>query len=254
MTRMLWAALLLCGTLLVGLSSFGLADHHDDKEGKEGNVTALAPLFPHVPGSRWVYALSGPRYPQGGELHVRVQGYHFLPALNQQVLLFEETHLPATAADVPKTTPVLYYARDGFLVRDPSHVYADRQRTRLIATDTFGEAVAPVLPLWRHLDGSDWNPVDVDHWGKTTTVDIEYHINPRKRVSVTVQGREYQDCVIIEGAVTRTPGESYNYYEWYAPGIGMVKRVMAELKTGHILATKELVSFQTAAPNKEQTS
>lgn len=248
MNRARWLSLLLCSTLLVGVPMSVLADRHTTKAPKGWHWQKLAPLFPHVPGSRWVYAVSGRQYPNGGELHIQVKGHQHLPSLKQEVLLFEETHPKATADATPEITPILYYPREGYLVRDTSYIYSNPQRTSLLSTGNLGEAVSPVLPLWRNLDGSDWKPVALEHWGKAANLDISYRIDPRKRVRIAVQAGEYTDCVLIEGAVKRTADDGYRYHEWYAPGVGMVKGAVSDMKTGEILALKELVSFHPASP------
>ena len=196
---------------------------------------------------QWSYALSGQQYPNGGQLQVEVKGRQSFPHLKQDILLFDETH-PATAAGaVSEIVPVLYYPRDGYLVQDSAHIYSNPQRTSLISTGNLGEAVSPVLPLWKQVDGTDWQSVDNEHWAKVANLAISYHVHPEKRETVTVKAGTYQDCVMITGTVSRGGGEGYRYQEWYAPHVGMVKSVTTDLKSGEVLALKELASFQLSS-------
>jgi hypothetical protein len=121
----------------------------------------------------------------------------------------------------------------------------------LLSTGNLGEAVAPILPLWPKNDGTDWRPVDVEHWGEASRLDIGYHFHPEKE-TVAVKAGEYTDCVRAEGTVRRGDGSGYRYHEWYAPGVGLVKSTTADLQSGEVLLRKELTSFQ-AGSTKEHS-
>jgi hypothetical protein len=229
-----------------------LAEHQDVTAVKDWRWESIASLFPHTPGMRWVYTLSGAQYINGGELSVEIKGRQHHPQLQQEVLLVEETH-PGAAVDASaEVAPVLYYPREGYLVRDTSYIYSNPQRTSLLSTGNLGEAVAPVLPLWRQVDGTDWSSVDAEHWGKASKLDVAYRVHPEKREIVTVKAGQYEDCVLVEGTVRRSEEDGYRYQEWYAPGVGLVQSTTSDLRSGKVLAHKELVSFQsTKAPDNK---
>jgi len=160
---------------------------------------------------------------------MEVKGQQHMPHLKQEMLLVEETHPPIATDTTPEILPVLYYPREGYLVRDTTHIYSNPQRTSLMSTGNLGEAVTPTLPLWRHNNGTDGKPVDEKHWAKTSKLNIAYHIHPKKRETVAVKAGEYKDCVPVEGTVNRGDGSGYRYQEWYAPGVGLVKSTTTDL-------------------------
>jgi hypothetical protein len=148
------------------LVSSALANHAPTTDGGKGwRWEQLSSIFRHTPGIRWVYAVTGRPYPNGGELRVEVKGRQYLPHLKQDVLLKDEAHAATNGGAVTEVVPVLYYPRQGYLVRDTAHIYSNPQRTSLMSTGNLGEAAARVLPLWKHLDGTAWQPVDTEHWG-----------------------------------------------------------------------------------------
>ncbi len=245
MKRLLSLSALVVSGVFFGLSTLTLAESPDAKVATDQWWEQVVPLFPHTSGTRWVYVLSGKPYAHGGELHAEVKGRQYVPDLKQEALLVEETH-PAAATDTSlDIMPVLYYLREGYLVRDTAHIYSNPQHTSFVSTGNLGEAVTPILPLWRHVDGTDWKPVDEEHWARAARLDIAYHIHPEKRETVTVKAGEYKNCVPVEGTVNRGDGSGYRYQEWYAPGIGLVKATTTDLQSGEVLVHKELVSFQT---------
>lgn len=236
------------GGFCLAVVSFAFAEQQSGNQPGSWQWKQLEPLFPHALGNKWVYALSGKHYAHGGELQVEVKGLQQVPHLQQEALLVDEVHPGVAPGAAPETLPVLYYPREGYLVKDSAHIYSNPQRTSLISTGNLGEAVAPILPLWTQNDGTDWNPVGAEHWGKVSRLSILYRIHPEKE-TVTIQGTEYKDCTHIEGKVDRGDGSGYRYQEWYAPGVGLVKSITTDLKDDTVLARKELVSFQ-AAPEK----
>jgi hypothetical protein len=251
MKRLLGLSAFVFSCVFFGLSSLTLAES-DTKATTDQWWEQVVSLFPHTSGNRWVYVLSGKQYASGGESQVEVKGRQFLPDLKQEALLIEETH-PTEASDTsPDIIPVLYYPREGYLVRDTSYIYSNPQRTSLMSTGNLGEAVVPILPLWQQVDGADWKPVDEEHWGRAARLAIAYHIHPEKRETVTVKAGEYKECVPVEGTMNRGDGSGYHYQEWYAPGVGLVKATTTDLQSGEILAHKELVSFRSG-PTKEHT-
>jgi hypothetical protein len=181
-----------------------------------------------------------------------VKGTQHVPHLQQDALLIDEVHPSGTPGTSPEVVPVLYYAREGYLVRDTAYIYSNPQRTSLISTGNLGEAVAPILPLDLQKDGTDWQPVDDEHWGKASRLDVTSHFRSGKE-TVVVKAGTYPDCVKVEGTVTRGDGSGYRYQEWYAPGVGLVKSTTTDLLNGEVLLHKELVSFRSG-PTKEHTN
>jgi hypothetical protein len=234
------------GSFCFAVFSLAFADPESGKEQGSWRWKQLEPLFPHSPGTKWVYALSGKHYAHGGELQVEVKGLQQVPHLQREALLVDEVHPGVAPGAAPETLPVLYYPREGYLVKDSAHIYSNPQRTSLISTGNLGEAVAPVLPLWTQNDGTDWNPVGAEHWAQASRLSVIYRIHPEKE-TLTIQGKEYKDCTHIEGKVDRGDGSGYRYQEWYAPGVGLVKGVTTDLESNTVLTHKELVSFQAAA-------
>jgi hypothetical protein len=251
--KRLLGSVLVVSSVFFGLSSLTLAESPDATATTDRWWEQVAPLFPHTSGSRWTYALSGKQYAHGGELQVEVKGTQHVPHLKQDALLIDESHASGIPGADPEVMPVLYYAREGYLVRDTAHIYSNPQRTSLMSTGNLGEAVVPILPLWRQVEGTDWKPVDEEHWGRAARLAIAYHVHPEKREMVTVKAGEYRDCVPVEGTVNRGDGSGYRYQEWYAPGVGLVKATTTDLQSGEVLVHKELVSFRSGL-TKEHTN
>ena len=218
----------------------------------------VAPLFPHTPGSRWVYTLSGEWYDKEAELSMEVKGQQYVPRLKLDVVVFEEAH-PGVTPTAPKDIlPVLYYPYGGYLVRNTNHVYGDDERTTLVSMGTIGESFAPVFPL--ALIGNnaesgdepskDWQKVEVDKWGEMSQLDTQYRFVPEKE-PIAVQADEYADCMRAETKIARVSGRGFQYTEWYAPGVGMVKSTTMDLKSGMIVEQKDLIKFQAAETEKK---
>src|SRR5215204_2521382 len=158
--KRLLGSVLVVSSVFFGLSSLTLAESPDATATTDRWWEQVAPFFPHTSGSRWTYALSGKQYAHGGELQVEVKGTQHVPHLKQDALLIDESHASGIPGADPEVMPVLYYAREGYLVRDTAHIYSNPQRTSLMSTGNLGEAVVPILPLWRQVEGTDWKPVD----------------------------------------------------------------------------------------------
>lgn len=90
------------GSLILGLSSFAFAGHEYGKEQQAWQWKHIESLFPHTPGSKWVYALSGKQHTHGGELQVEVKGLQFSAQLKKDVLLIDERHPSATSDTEPE--------------------------------------------------------------------------------------------------------------------------------------------------------
>jgi hypothetical protein len=160
MKRLLGLSTFIVSSVFFGLSSLTLAESPDATATTDRWWEQVVPLFPHTSGKRWIYVLSGKQSVNSEELHAEVKGQTPLPHLKQEALLVEETHPAAVADASPDIMPVLYYPREGYLVRDTSYIYSNTQRTSLISTGNLGEVVRPILPLWRQVERTDWKPVD----------------------------------------------------------------------------------------------
>lgn len=207
----------------------------------------VAPLFPHTPGSRWVYRLSGVWYDTHAELSVEVQGQRHIPYLQRDVVILDEAH-PGVTPTAPKDIlPVLYYPSEGYLVRNTNHVYGNNERTTLISTGTIGESSAPVFPLDLADNGenrsAEWQTVQVGEWGEVSQLTTLYRFESEPE-PVVVKAGTYTECLRVETKITRTSGRGFHYTEWYAPGVGMVKSTTTNLVSGKIVEQKELVTFQ----------
>jgi hypothetical protein len=231
------------------LCMVAFAGHRHANAAAEWPRRHIEPLFPHTPGDRWVYALSGKYYASGGELRAEVKGIQEIAHLKQDALLVDEVYAAEASEAASDVVPVLYYPHDEYLVRDTSHIYSNPQRTSLVSTGNLGEAVTPVLPLRPDNDGTGWRPVGGEHWGKASRLSLTYRLHP-ERETVSVKGGEYKDCARIEGIIDRGEGSGYRYQEWYAPGVGLIKSTTTDLQRGTVLLHKELVSF-SPAPTKE---
>ena len=237
-------SMMVLSSVVIGFGSLAVANP-DSSEGSSGwSWQEVQPLFPHTPGQQWVYALSGTQYPNGGELQRTVRGKQLVSQLGQEAVLIDETHPSGPSGSAPEVLPVLYYPREGYLVRDTSYIYVSSNRTSPVSTGNLGEAVTPVLPLWLKNEGTDWQPVSAEHWGKASGLVIGYRLSPEKE-AVTVKSGSYTDCVRIEGTVTRGDSSGFRYAEWYAPGVGLVKSTTTDLQSGTVLMRKELIRFQS---------
>lgn len=242
MKRVFSLSAVILGSALIGFGTPAFAGRQDSHAGKEWRWEQIEPLFPHALGTRWVYAVSGKWYANGGELRAEVRGTQHVLHLKKDAVLIDETH-PGVALGTPsEVLPVLYYASEGYLVRDTAYIYSNPQRTSLISTGNLGEAVAPILPLDLKKGGTDWQPVDEEQWGKASRLDVTSHFRSEQEM-VAVKAGTYPECVKVEGTVARGDGSGYRYQEWYAPGVGLVKSTTTDLLNGEVLLHKELVSF-----------
>lgn len=244
-------SVLLIGSALFGLWISTVANQRNSHADPDWQWQQIESLFPHAPGTRWVYALSGRLYPHGGELQVEVKGRQHIPHLKHEALLTDETHPSEAPGEFPEVVPVLYYPREGYLVRDTAYIYSNPQRTSLVSTGNLGEAVAPILPLRPQHDGTDWQPVQIENWGTASRLSIAYQLHSQKETVTTTTGK-YADCVRVEGTVAHGDGSGYRYQEWYAPGVGLVKSLTTSLRDGKILLQKELVRFHGARTRGEK--
>lgn len=215
----------------------------------------VAPLFPHTPGSRWIYRLSGAWYETEAELSVEVKGQHHVPHLQLDAVVLDEAH-PGVTPTAPKDVlPVLYYPHEGYLVRNTNHVYGNNERTTLVSTGTIGESSAPVFPLdligKSENQNAEWQEAQIGEWGEEAQLSTLYRFGPEQEPVVVTAGT-YTDCLRVETKITRTSGRGFHYTEWYAPGVGMVKSTTTNLVSGKVVEQKELVAFQFGQAETEQ--
>ncbi len=255
------AALLILASLVFSRTdSLRIGDEIASPE--RGTVSSLdrqwqqvATLFPHTPGSRWAYRLSGAWYETEAELSVEVKGQHHVPHLQRDAVILDEAH-PGVTPTAPKDIlPILYYPHEGYLVRNSNHAYGDNERTNLVSTGTIGESFAPVLPLNLASQSTnpseEWQEVWVGEWGEEAQLSTLYRFGPEPEPVVVTAGT-YTACLRVETKITRTSGRGFHYTEWYAPGIGMVKSTTTNLMSGKIVEQKDLVAFQLGQAEPEQ--
>ncbi len=230
----------------------------DETASPVGAWQQVAPLFPHTPGSRWVYTLSGAWYDTQAELSVEVKGQQHIPRLQLDAVVLDEAH-PGVTPTAPKDVlPVLYYPYEGYLVRNTNHVYGNNERTTLVSTGTIGESSAPVFPLdiasKSENQREEWHAVRIGEWGEESQLTALYRFGSEQE-PVVVKAGTYTDCLRVETKITRTSGRGFHYTEWYTPGVGMVKSTTTDLVSGNIVEQKELVAFQLgqAEPEKKDS-
>ena len=243
----------LCGIAAVVLSIVAGLAFADSKEAEAPSAwQQIASLFPHTPGSRWVYTLSGEWYDKEAELSMEVKGQQYVPRLKLDVVVIDEAH-PGVTPTAPKDIlPVLYYPHEGYLVRNTNHVYGNNERTTLVSTGTIGESFAPVFPLDLKKSGEEWHAVDVGSWGQMSQLDTKYRFVSEKE-PIAVKAGEYTDCMRVETKIARVSGRGFQYTEWYAPGVGMVKSTTMDLTSGKIVEQKDLVKFHAATTGKKDS-
>ena len=205
----------------------------------------LSNLFPHVPGSRWVYRLSGSWYAEPAELALQVRGREYVPRLGLEAVVIDETHPGVTPTAPRDVLPVLYYPRGDYLVRNTNHVYSDDERTMLMQTGTLGEAAAPVLPLDPATPRTDWHTVQAGEWGEMSQLDTEYRFRSEPD-PVVVPAGTYPGCLHAETRIRRVSGRGFLYAEWYAPGTGLVRMRTTDLTSGEVVEQKDLVEYLPA--------
>lgn len=205
----------------------------------------LAALFPHTPGSRWVYRLTGSWYAEPAELAVQVRDRQHVPRLGLEAVVIDETHPGVTPTAPRDVLPVLYYPRGDYLVRNTNHVYSDDERTMLMQTGTLGEAAAPVLPLDPAVPRTDWQTVEAGEWGEMSQLDTEYRFRPEPD-PVVVPAGAYPGCLRTETRIRRVSGRGFLYTEWYAPGVGLVRMRTTDLTSGEVVEQKDLVEYRPA--------
>ena len=215
----------------------------------------VATLFPHTPGSRWIYRLSGAWYETEAELSVEVKGQHHVPHLQLDAVVLDEAH-PGVTPTAPKDVlPVLYYPHEGYLVRNSNHVYGNNERTNLVSTGSLGESSAPVFPLdlvgKSKNQSEEWQEAQIGEWGEVSQLTTLYRFGSEPE-PVVVKAGTYTDCLRVETKITRTSGRGFHYTEWYTPDVGMVKSTTTDLVSGKIVEQKELVTFQLGQAETEQ--
>ena len=215
----------------------------------------VATLFPHTPGSRWIYRLSGAWYETEAELSVEVKGQHHVPHLQRDAVILDEAH-PGVTPTAPKDIlPVLYYPHEGYLVRNSNHVYGNNDRTTLVSTGSLGESSAPVFPLdlvgKSENQSEEWQEAQIGEWGEEAQLTTLYRFGSEPE-PVVVKAGTYTDCLRVETKITRTSGRGFHYTEWYTPDVGMVKSTTTDLVSGKIVEQKELVTFQLGQAETEQ--
>lgn len=216
-----------------------------DPDDTRGVWARLSRLFPHAPGSRWVYTLSGNWYAEPAELSMQVRGLKFIQPLQLEAVVIDEAH-PGVMPTAPKDVlPVLYYPHRGYLVRNTNHVYGDNEHTTLVKAGSIGEASAPVLPLDPVPTGGGWHTVQAGEWGEMSQLDTEYR-SQLETEPVVVEAGSYTDCLRVETRIKGVSGRGFQYTEWYAPGVGLVKMITTDLRNGEIVEQKDLQEYRLA--------
>lgn len=251
-SRRLRRAVVIGGLLVVSVENPGRAEDGARQPGSDAATAAasdvwqrLSGLFPHRPGCRWVYRLSGSWYAAPAELGMQVRHRQYVPRLGLEAVVIDETHPGVTPTAPRDVLPVLYYPHGDYLVRNTNHVYSDDERTMLMQTGSLGEAAAPVLPLDPAAPRTDWHTVQAGEWGEMSQLDTEYRFRSEPD-PVVVPAGTYPGCLRAETRIRRVSGRGFLYAEWYAPGTGLVRMRTTDLTSGEVVEQKDLVEYLPA--------
>ena len=251
-SRRLRRAVVIGGLLVVSVENPGWTEDGARQPGSDAATAAasdvwqrLSGLFPHGPGCRWVYRLSGSWYAAPAELGMQVRHRQYVPRLGLEAVVIDETHPGVTPTAPRDVLPVLYYPRGDYLVRNTNHVYSDDECTMLMQTGTLGEAAAPVLPLDPAAPRPDWHTVRAGEWGEMSQLDTEYRFRSEPD-PVVVPAGTYPGCLRAETRIRRVSGRGFLYAEWYAPGTGLVRMRTTDLTSGEVVEQKDLVEYLPA--------
>ena len=210
-----------------------------------GLFSEVESLFPLRPGNRWTYELSGDWYERPQHLVVEVKGLQSVPRLQKEVMVVDETH-PGVDPKAPRDVlPVLYSSHAGYLVRNTNHVYANDERSTMVATAIIGESFAPVLPMDLEKKSVGWKNMDMGRMATMSELGTQYRVGRAPEV-VIVKAGKFEGCIRAETKIERVSGRGFLYIEWYAPAVGMVKSVTKELPDGRLVEKKELLEMNSA--------
>lgn len=209
-----------------------------------GGFSEAESLFPLRPGNRWTYELSGDWYERPQHLVVEVKGLQAVPRLQKDVMVVDETH-PGVDPKAPRDVlPVLYSLNEGYLVRNTNHVYANDDRSTMVATAIIGESFAPVLPMDPEKKTVGWKNMNMGRMATMSELSTLYRVG-RAPEAVIVNAGKFEGCIRAETKIERVSGRGFLYSEWYAPAVGMVKSVTKELPGGRLVEKKELLEMNS---------
>ena len=156
-----------------------------------GVFSDVKSYFPLRPGNRWTYELSGDWYKRPQHLVVEVKGLQAVPRLQKDVMVVDETH-PGVDPKAPRDVlPVLYSSREGYLVRNTNHVYANDERSTMVATAIIGESFAPVLPMDLEKKSVGWKNMNMGRRATMSELDTQYRVG-RALEAVIVNDRKFK--------------------------------------------------------------
>ena len=206
-------------------------------------------LFPLQPGTLWVYEV----HDFNGQVDLRravVRGSFYLKSQETRGTIVEESggNSDELLFDVG-WHPVAYYRRGEFLYRFSGlgYVGAELREFRLGLGE---EKVLPNDPLAHPEWESDF---EVFHVGQGIGYGVRAISNAGVAMeTVTVRAGTFRDCLRVETRTVsralphRAEGQQvmFQYNDWYAPGVGLVKSITEAPPASRPVNTVELISFR----------
>lgn len=237
--------MLMFSSLLWGVNISVHAESLSTRATEEQWWEQIVPLFPQTSGVRRAYVVSGLHSTSGEARYSDMKDQQQVSDLVHEVLLVEEIHPTATTPDASDIMPVLYYLREGNLVRETVPTFADERGTHVLVTGVLSSPIVSPVSRWQQALGGNWQSIDVSNRGSATPGTLAHHVHSTKRESILVKAGMYKDCIPVEKVMNDEDGSRYRSQEWYAPGVGLVKATVTDMQSGTVIVHKELVHFKS---------
>lgn len=216
------------------------------------NSAAKAPLegnyFPLTPNSTWTYQIISKSRRIQYRITDRVLGRKYIPSLEVSGFVVNESYsLPRGGI-----RPLVYYTSNGYISRLSALAY-DKKKIE--------------APAWGRSEETDFLPVRLAPNLTWKNVIFPYgHLSGAFHISqvhhsfaepgyVDVPAGRFAGCIRIEtqaryqGGIYAKQGKALQltYFDWYAPGVGLVKTVVMEGgQNGHEMEQVKLTRFKIA--------
>ncbi|MGH7899932.1 MAG: hypothetical protein ACREQQ_18390 [Candidatus Binatia bacterium] len=214
-----------------------------------GSSSAQREFFPLRPGTFWVYEVRDARGRVALE-RVLVRGPFFVKTHGADGVIVEESGGMSGEFDLDVSWhPVVYYRRGEFLYKFSGLNEVGGELTESPLGDG-EEKVLPADPTAHREWESSFQIFQVDrqngYGARMTSV-----VNP-SRESVRVRAGTFRDCLRVDSRSVlanrdrrdEAPDVSFQYTDWYAPGVGLVKSEVHESVDHRPISTMELISFR----------
>jgi len=222
--------------------------------GPEARVPPAPSLLPLAQGNEWFYEVRNPAG-QVSRLTMRVKGERYIESRGMPATIVEESGgIPGNAFLDADANLVAYYLRGGFVFRSP-WLFARDGGLEDRGAELGDERLLPLDPARDAAWESDYGLFD---FGSRAL--YQFHASSqlgRVAERVSVPAGVFERCVRVETRISATtpsvPEDRtivYQYIEWYAPHVGMVRSqsFVAEGDATLEVGSAELVDFRVGEP------